>query len=148
MVSPSWTTPPSATLISVIFPATVASTGISIFIDSRMQIVSPSATVSPTAETIFQTFATISARTSSLMDSPLVGAAIGGCRQRQQLTSFLRRRHTAAGQLHKPSRSLDQISVRRSHVSAGEIEVVLQPDTHIASETRGRGDELPLFPAD
>ena len=36
-------------------PAAVASTGISIFIDSRMTTAWPSATVSPTFTSIFQT---------------------------------------------------------------------------------------------
>ena len=65
MRSPSWTTSPSLTAISATTPADSASTGISIFIDSRITSVSPSSTLSPLAATTFQTFATISARISS-----------------------------------------------------------------------------------
>jgi hypothetical protein len=42
-------------LISATFPSSSASTGISIFIDSRITTVSPSSTSSPTATSIFQT---------------------------------------------------------------------------------------------
>src|SRR6266702_6547269 len=62
--SPSWTRSPSPTCSPVSVPETPASTGISIFMDSRMTRVSPSATWSPSEATTFQTFATISARTS------------------------------------------------------------------------------------
>ena len=44
MTSPSWTTSPSETRSAVTVPALSASTGISIFIDSRITSVSPSAT--------------------------------------------------------------------------------------------------------
>src|SRR4051794_24190847 len=71
MTSPSWTTSPSPTRSSVTVPASSAMTGISIFIDSRMTSVSPSATVSPWATTTFQTLATISARTSLATCTPL-----------------------------------------------------------------------------
>src|SRR3954453_15119294 len=71
MMSPSWTTSPSPTRSSVTVPETSASTGISIFIDSRMTKVSPSSTGSPAATRTFQTFATISARTSSATGAPL-----------------------------------------------------------------------------
>src|SRR5215469_533893 len=65
MRSPSWTTSPSATWSRVSVPELSASTGISIFIDSRMTSVSPSETSAPSAATTFHTFATISARTSA-----------------------------------------------------------------------------------
>src|SRR5690606_11321719 len=65
MRSPSCTTSPSFTAICTTVPPDSATTGISIFIDSRMTRVSPSSTVSPAALTTFQTFATISARISS-----------------------------------------------------------------------------------
>jgi hypothetical protein len=42
-------------LIAVTFPSPVDSTGISIFIDSRMTTVCPSVTLSPTATSIFHT---------------------------------------------------------------------------------------------
>ena len=54
-VSPSLTAWPSSTEISLTVPASSASTGISIFIDSRITTVSPSSTESPTATSIFQT---------------------------------------------------------------------------------------------
>jgi hypothetical protein len=72
MRSPSWTTSPSATCILVITPGPSASTGISIFIDSRITRVSPSSTWSPSEATTFHTFATISARTSATGDSRLL----------------------------------------------------------------------------
>src|SRR5262249_52519705 len=62
--SPSWTTSPSPTASFVSVPGASARTGISIFIDSRMTSVSPSATASPSDATTCHTFATISARTS------------------------------------------------------------------------------------
>src|SRR5215467_13785635 len=74
MRSPSWTTSPSATCRWVSVPEPSASTGISIFIDSRMTRVSPSETSAPSAATTFHTFATISARTSATRGSfPLSG---------------------------------------------------------------------------
>jgi hypothetical protein len=42
-------------LIAVTFPSPVASTGISIFMDSRITTVCPSVTLSPTATSIFHT---------------------------------------------------------------------------------------------
>src|SRR5215472_8699615 len=73
-------TSPSATWSRVSVPEASASTGISIFIDSRMTSVSPSETWAPSAATTFQTFATISARTSATRGSsprlrPLSSAA-------------------------------------------------------------------------
>ena len=47
-------------------PSSSASTGISIFIDSRMTTVSPSATSSPTATSIFQTVPVMCASTSAI----------------------------------------------------------------------------------
>src|SRR5581483_6596095 len=67
--SPSCTTSPSLTLM-VTEPSDSATTGISIFIDSRMTRVSPSSTVSPLFTTTFHTFATISARISSAIAGP------------------------------------------------------------------------------
>ena len=72
--SPSWITSPSATASRVSFPPPSASTGISIFIDSRMTSVSPSSRSSPSAATTFQTFATISARISVTRSSSQVGS--------------------------------------------------------------------------
>jgi hypothetical protein len=54
-VSPSFTAWPSSHRISLTTPASSASTGISIFIDSRITTVSPSWTLSPTSHSIFQT---------------------------------------------------------------------------------------------
>src|SRR6266536_735505 len=65
MRSPSWTTSPSATCSFTRLPGSSATTGISIFIDSRMTRVSPSSTESPSVTTTLHTFATISARTSA-----------------------------------------------------------------------------------
>src|SRR3954471_19775884 len=53
--SPSDTDWPSWHRISATRPSSSASTGISIFIDSRITTVSPSSTVSPTSPSIFQT---------------------------------------------------------------------------------------------
>src|SRR5256885_3977879 len=64
MMSPSLTWSFGATRTSVMVPATGASTGISIFIDSRIAIVSPTATVWPTVAGTCQTLAAISAGTS------------------------------------------------------------------------------------
>jgi glycosyltransferase involved in cell wall biosynthesis len=54
-VSPSDTAWPSSTTISFTVPSSSASTGISIFIDSRITSVSPSVTSSPTWHSTFQT---------------------------------------------------------------------------------------------
>src|SRR3954471_11362412 len=70
--SPSWTTSPSLTTSSARVPSVSATTGISIFIDSRITRVSPSATVSPCLATTFQTLATISARISSAIGELLL----------------------------------------------------------------------------
>src|SRR5262249_9156302 len=87
--SPSWTTSPSPTASREIVPASSASTGISIFIDSSITSVSPSATLSPSAATTFQTFATISARISVTRTSLVLGRSSpppadgrGHCQQR------------------------------------------------------------------
>src|SRR5215469_11436655 len=64
-------TSPSATASLVSFPAPSATTGISIFIDSSITSVSPSATVSPSTATTFHTLATISARISVTLTSRL-----------------------------------------------------------------------------
>src|SRR4051812_29238097 len=53
--SPSLTAWPSSQRISLTVPSSSASTGISIFIDSRITTVSPSATRSPTSHSIFHT---------------------------------------------------------------------------------------------
>src|SRR5439155_20163598 len=60
------TTPPSTTLTAVTVPPCGATTGISIFMDSRMTIVSPSATSAPGATSTFHTLATISASTLAM----------------------------------------------------------------------------------
>ena len=62
--SPSCTHWPSSQRISVTLPSSSTSTGISIFIDSRMTTVSPSETWSPTATSIFQTVPVMCASTS------------------------------------------------------------------------------------
>jgi hypothetical protein len=54
-VSPSLTAWPSWQRISTTVPASSASTGISIFIDSRIATVSPSSIASPTEHSIFHT---------------------------------------------------------------------------------------------
>ena len=63
--SPSETDWPSWTRISATLPGSSASTGISIFIDSRMTTVSPSSTWSPTPTSIFQTVPVMWASTSA-----------------------------------------------------------------------------------
>jgi long-chain acyl-CoA synthetase len=70
MSSPSCTTWPSLTARFVTVPSDPAVTGISIFIDSRITTVSPPDTASPSPATTFQTFAIISARSSSDTVSP------------------------------------------------------------------------------
>jgi hypothetical protein len=56
----------SLTRISASVPAAVASTGISIFMDSRIMMTSSTATLSPTAASIFQTLPVTSDVTSTL----------------------------------------------------------------------------------
>src|SRR6185312_10728978 len=60
--------------ISLTRPESSASTGISIFIDSRITTVSPSSTCSPTTHSIFQTVPVMWASTSGT-DVLLVGCA-------------------------------------------------------------------------
>src|SRR5690242_3572843 len=62
--SPSLTLWPSSQRISFTTPSSSDSTGISIFIDSRITTVSPSETSSPTATSIFQTVPVMWASTS------------------------------------------------------------------------------------
>src|SRR3954451_13961409 len=73
-VSPSFTAWPSSQRISLTTPASSASTGISIFIDSRMTTVSPSSIGSPTWHSIFQTVPVMCASTSGT-NVLLVGCA-------------------------------------------------------------------------
>src|SRR4051812_9363014 len=68
-VSPSLTAWPSSQRISLTAPASSASTGISIFIDSRMTTVSPSSICSPTWHSIFQTVPVMWATTSGTTSS-------------------------------------------------------------------------------
>src|SRR5437016_1329885 len=65
MTSPSFTWSSGETRSSAKVPATGASTGISIFIDSRIAIVSPTATAWPTSAGTCHTLAAISATTST-----------------------------------------------------------------------------------
>src|SRR5215813_5570583 len=67
-VSPSWTVCPSATVISRTTPALGASTGISIFIDSRTITGSPAPTASPALAVIWNTTPVICALTSSAIE--------------------------------------------------------------------------------
>jgi hypothetical protein len=64
--SPSLTDWPSEQRISFTLPSSSASTGISIFIDSRITTVSPSETWSPTATSIFQTLPVMWASMSAM----------------------------------------------------------------------------------
>src|SRR5439155_11968450 len=77
-VSPSLTAWPSSQRISATVPESSASTGISIFIDSRIATVSPSSTESPTAHSIFHTvpviWASMSITPTSKLRSPLAPA--------------------------------------------------------------------------
>src|SRR5206468_3114116 len=75
--SPSWTTSPSLTANCWRTPSDSARTGISIFIDSRMTRVSPSATSSPALATTFHTLATISARISSAIRPASLRSTLG-----------------------------------------------------------------------
>src|SRR5215472_5087341 len=117
MRSPSWTTSPSATASLVTLPGLSASTGISIFIDSRITRVSPSATVSPSAATTFHTLATISARTS-LTPTPSSSLSVSpqpaGCQSRAQ-PADQRRVVVAAGKFGR----FEQVRVK--------LQVGLQP---------------------
>src|SRR3954452_5253937 len=74
-VSPSLTDWPSWKRISLTTPSSSASTGISIFIDSRMTTVSPSETWSPTATSIFQMLPVMWASMSAMArdNSPMMG---------------------------------------------------------------------------
>jgi hypothetical protein len=68
-VSPSDTAWPSSQAISLTVPSSSASTGISIFIDSRMTSVSPSAISWPTSHSIFHTVPVMWASTSGKSSS-------------------------------------------------------------------------------
>ncbi len=70
---------PSSQRISLTVPSSSASTGISIFIDSRMTTVSPSETVSPTPTSIFHTFPVMCASMSAMArdNSRVVGPNSG-----------------------------------------------------------------------
>src|SRR5262245_59062521 len=70
-MSPSCTVWPSATLISTTRPARGASTGISIFIDSRTITGSPSATASPSLLVIWKTTPVMWALTCSAIERSL-----------------------------------------------------------------------------
>jgi glycosyltransferase involved in cell wall biosynthesis len=65
-VSPSDTDWPSEQVISLTVPGSSASTGISIFMDSRITSVSPSSTSWPTSHSIFHTVPVIWASTSGM----------------------------------------------------------------------------------
>jgi 1-acyl-sn-glycerol-3-phosphate acyltransferase len=84
-VSPSETDWPSSHLISLTVPSSSASSGISIFIDSRTRRVSPSSTSCPIWHSIFHTVPVMCASTSgklALLD-PLRGGTIPSGRARQ-----------------------------------------------------------------
>src|SRR5690606_23425699 len=68
-VSPSETASPSWQRTSFTTPASSASTGISIFIDSRTTTVSPSSTASPTSTSTLQTVPVMWASTSATVTS-------------------------------------------------------------------------------
>src|SRR5687768_6934847 len=84
-MSPSWTTSPSLTLTDVTVPGASASTGISIFIDSRSTTVSPTSSRSPGPTTTFITFATISARISAVFGSRAMPATLHAPRHYPQV---------------------------------------------------------------
>src|SRR5919107_2651852 len=77
-VSPSLTAWPSSQRISRTTPSSSASTGISIFIDSRITTVSPSATVSPTSTSILHTVPVMCASTLATLAprSPVGGTIV------------------------------------------------------------------------
>ena len=75
-MSPSLTAWPSSTLISLTTPASSASTGISIFIDSRITTVSPSSTESPGETSIFQTVPVMCASISAKLPSSRIGSQV------------------------------------------------------------------------
>src|SRR5437899_353396 len=96
MTSPSLTWSSGFTRISVMVPDTGASTGISIFIDSRMAIVSPSAIICPSSAGTCHTLAAISACTSTM-----VRADYRRDRRHHRLR-LLRLRRGGAGPLRAP----------------------------------------------
>jgi len=65
--APSMTCPPSSTWMALTVPATGASTGISIFMDSKIISSCPAATTWPTSTRICHTLAVISASTSAML---------------------------------------------------------------------------------
>ena len=109
-VSPSLTAWPSSTMISLTTPASSASTGISIFIDSRITTVSPSSTESPGETSIFQTVpvmcASIAAKSSS-------SSRACGRRSRGRIT-----RRAARDLVHRTRRDRDR--ARRGRPDRGD----------------------------
>src|SRR5215211_1845863 len=83
MRSPSCTTCSGSTWSSRTTPGISVRTGISIFMDSRMTISSPSATICPSSATTCHTFAAISARISAIG-----GAAYPRCVSHLRLAQF------------------------------------------------------------
>ena len=78
---PSATASPSLTLIAALVPDVGASIGISIFIDSRIMIVSPSCTSLPTAFSIFHTVPVMCAHTSAMIGRIANrGVCVNNCR--------------------------------------------------------------------
>src|SRR6478609_2034629 len=100
-VLPSSTASPSLILISRTVPAHGASTGISIFIDSKMMTVSPSFTLLPGFASIFQTVPVMCALTSVATLAP---------RSQKLLDDFTQlRRHR--GELQRRRQTVDEAEV-------------------------------------
>src|SRR4029450_9577630 len=84
--SPSCTTCSGSTWSSRTTPGTSVTTGISIFMDSRMTISSPSATICPSSATTCQTFAAISPRISAMAGDVIREHRLVGTRARRATT--------------------------------------------------------------
>src|SRR5688572_9117944 len=99
-----------------------------------MQMVPPSSISSPAETSTFQTFATISASTSSDTGCLLVRAPVGRILQGQQGTSIGRAGDRATAQLYRLCGGSDQVPIARCHLSRGQVEVVFQANAHVATE--------------
>src|SRR5215470_3245806 len=121
-VSPSCTVCPSATTISRTTPARGASTGISIFIDSRTITGSPAATESPVFAVIWKTTPVMWALTSSAIECSLLD-------------------HLRVHPARAKGRAFDHAALKRDHgldaVEDARVEGTCHPaDRFVTSESR------------
>ena len=131
-VSPSLTAWPSSQRISLTVPASSASTGISIFIDSRITTVSPSSISSPTSHSIFHTVPVMWASTSATRPPVLLEGSTGTARTLAALPG----RSRARGALRPP------VGTASDRGSVGDAE---RPRTllDVAMSTSGSGPHQP-----